>query len=475
MTAPDSLPAGAEPLAESLLARLAAHRSLGSAPPEEHAWLVRHGVLKPFAVGDVVTGKGKQATDLLVVFAGHLVIRMDRGAGAHKLFEWRAGDVGGVMPYSRGSSPPNDVVAEERTEVLAVPRAALPEMTRECPTVTTTLVHVMLDRARHFTTNDLHDEKLVSLGKLAAGIAHELNNPASAVVRGAKLLGESLEVSETAARRLGEARLSEEQFAVIDEIRQLCLKAAPTVTRSVLGRSDREDEFVDWLAEHEADERCAGPLAETGVTLDSLDALAAGVDGEVLQVTLKWLAAGCNVRTLAADIGAAATRIHHLVGAVKGFTYMDHARTPEPVDIRQGLADTLTVLESKVRGKSAEVELVIPVDLPRVRAVGGELNQVWMNLLDNALDAVDTNGHIRVIATVELGRVVVSVVDDGPGIPETIAGRIFDPFFTTKGVGKGTGLGLDIVRRLLQRHDGEVAMESVPGRTEFQVRLPAET
>ena len=241
----------------------------------------------------------------------------------------------------------------------------------------------------------------------------------------------------------------------------------------MLGRSDREDEFVDWLAEHEAGERCAGPLAETGVTLDSLDALAAGVDGEVLQATLKWLAAGCNVRTLAADIGAAATRIHHLVGAVKGFTYMDQARTPEPIDIRQGLVDTLTVLASKVRGKSAEVELVIPEDLPRVRAVGGELNQVWMNLLDNALDAIDANGHVSVSATVELGRVVVSVVDDGAGIPETIAGRIFDPFFTTKGVGKGTGLGLDIVRRLLQRHDGEVAVESVPGRTEFQVRLPA--
>ena len=131
------------------------------------------------------------------------------------------------------------------------------------------------------------------------------------------------------------------------------------------------------------------------------------------------------------------------------------------------------MLASKVRGKSAEVELVIPEDLPRVRAVGGELNQVWMNLLDNALDAIDANGHVSVSATVELGRVVVSVVDDGAGIPETIAGRIFDPFFTTKGVGKGTGLGLDIVRRLLQRHDGEVAVESVPGRTEFQVRLPA--
>ncbi len=153
---------------------------------------------------------------------------------------------------------------------------------------------------------------------------------------------------------------------------------------------------------------------------------------------------------------------------------MDHAPTPEPVDIRRGIADTFTMLGAKTRAKSVEVSLDLPGDLPRAHAVGAELNQVWMNLIDNALDAVADGGHVNVTALPELDCVVVRIIDDGPGIPREILGRIFDPFFTTKGVGRGTGLGLDVVRRLVQRHDGEVAVDSRPGRTEFQVRLPVE-
>ncbi len=459
---------------DEVMARLAAHRALGGAPVAEHAWLRDHGAVQRFAVGEVVTKKGTQATDLMVVFEGHIVIRGDSGAGAHKVFEWRAGDVSGVMPYSRGASPPNDSVCEEPTVMLTIPRDVLPEMIRECPSVTTVLVHAMVDRARHFTTNSLRDEKLVSLGKLAAGLAHELNNPASAVVRGAKLMNESVTAAETAARQLGAAGLNAAQLARIDAIREQCLKAAPTMMRSAIGRSDREDEFAEWLDEHDADERCAGPLAETGVTIESLDALAALVDGDVLNATLKWLAAGCNVRMLSGDIETAATRINDLVGAVKGFTYMDQARLATAIDVRQGIVEALVMLGAKQRAKSAEVSVHMAEDLRPAHAVGAELNQVWMNLLDNALDAIDVNGRVEVSAANEMGRVVVRIVDNGPGIPPAIVGRIFDPFFTTKAVGEGTGLGLDIVRRLLKQQDGEISVESSPGRTEFQVRLPAE-
>jgi CheY-like chemotaxis protein len=248
--------------------------------------------------------------------------------------------------------------------------------------------------------------------------------------------------------------------------------AAPTVTRSTLGRADREDELADWLVGHDADEACAGPPAETGVTTEALDALAAIVDGEVLNATLEWMAAGCNVRTLAAEIESAAARLHDIVESVKGFTYVDHARLPEPTDVRQGILDTLAVLGGKARGKGIDVVLSLADDLPRVIAVGVELNQVWMNLIDNALDAAPANGRVEVCVTHELGSVVARIIDNGAGIPPDIAQHIFDPFFTTKGVGKGTELGLDIVRHLLQRHDAEIAVTSVPGRTEFQVRLP---
>ncbi|MGH7711286.1 MAG: Crp/Fnr family transcriptional regulator, partial [Gemmatimonadaceae bacterium] len=198
------------------MSRLAQHRSLGNAPAGEHAWLVAHGTPRTYPVGEVITAKGEPAKRLQVVFEGHLVIRMDRGAGSHKIFEWRGGDVGGVMPYSRGASPPNDVVAEEPTEALTIEKEVFPAMIRECPVVTATLVHTMVDRARQFTSSDLRDEKLISLGKLASGLAHELNNPASAVVRSAKMIADSLTASEEAARRLGAARLTDAQLASID-------------------------------------------------------------------------------------------------------------------------------------------------------------------------------------------------------------------------------------------------------------------
>lgn len=457
---------------EALVARLATHRALGHAPSAEHEWFAEHGTLRTYPVGALVTAKGVQSHELLIALSGHLVIRLDRGAGEHKVFEWRGGDVGGVMPYSRGASPPNDVIAEEETEILAIPRALFPDVIRECPVSTAVMVHTMIDRARQFTTNDLHDEKLVSLGKLAAGLAHELNNPASAVMRGAKLLTESLDLSEGAARRLGAARLSDEQLAMIDELRAMCLKAAPTVTRSTLGRSDREDELVDWLNDHGADERWAGPLAETGVTTEALDELAQIVEGDVLTATIAWMSAGCNVRTLAGEIESAAERIHQLVGSIKGFTYMDQAQTAAPVDIRQGIMDTLAVLGGKCRSKNVQCSLTLADELPLTVGVGAELNQVWMNLIDNALDAVASEGRIEIRAGQEMDRVVVRIADNGPGIPADLQTRIFEPFFTTKGVGKGTGLGLDIARRLLKRHNGEIALESAPGRTEFLVRLP---
>jgi signal transduction histidine kinase len=457
----------------SLLSRLAQHRSVGSAPVAEHEWLVRHGSLRTLAVGEVLTHKGESPLTMTVVLTGHIVIRVDRGAGSHKIFEWRGGDVGGMLPFSRSPSPPNDLVAEEATEILEIPREHLPELIRECPVVTAAAVWAMLDRARQFTAGDHRDEKLLSLGRLAAGLAHELNNPASAVVRSAKTLTESLAGAEAAGQRLAAARLTDAQLAAIEAVRQACLRPARRISYSAISRADREDSFTEWLDAHGASTRCAAPLAETGLTLDQLDTLAASIGRDALDAALQWIAAGCQVRALASSLETAGSRINDLVGAVKGFTFMDHAPTREPVDISRGITDTFTMLGAKTRGKSVAVSVDIPDDLPRVHAVGAELNQVWMNLIDNAVDAVAVGGQVQVIASRSPRGVVVAITDDGPGIPQAIQGRIFDPFFTTKGVGEGTGLGLDIVRRLVKQHEGEIEVESRPGHTEFRVTLPA--
>ncbi|MEW5918646.1 MAG: cyclic nucleotide-binding domain-containing protein, partial [Gemmatimonadota bacterium] len=350
-----------------LMTRLAQHRSLGGAPAEEHQWLAANGTLRTYAVGDVITAKGEQAKRLLVIFQGHLVLRMDRGAGSHKIYEWREGDVGGQMPYSRGASPPNDVVAEAPTELLAIERELLPEMTQRCPAVTASLVHAMVDRARQFTSADLRDEKLISLGKLAAGLAHELNNPASAVLRSAKILAESLGDAENAARELAEARLTSEQLGLIDTVRSLGITEAAHVLDAV-ARADREDEIAQWLAAHGVNERCAAPLTDSAITMDALNALAASIRGAALDGVLRWLAAGCLVRGISDEIENASSRIYDLVAAVKGFSYMDRAPTSGPVDVRSGIADSITMLGAKATAKAVTITVDFPHDLPRAHA-----------------------------------------------------------------------------------------------------------
>ncbi len=461
--------------AADLVDRLTAHKTLGAAPREELAWLAEHASLRHLDVGDVLTSKGVRVEGLFVVLSGRIAMFVDRGAGLHKIMEWREGEVTGFLPYSRLISPPGDSVAQEPSTILAVHRDHLPAMIRECHETTSILVHSMLDRARAFTSSDLHDEKMISLGKLSAGLAHELNNPASAIERSAQLLEKRLEDAERASRALGASRLTDSQLAAVDAIREACMATREHGVRSPIEESEREEAIADWLDDHGLDIATAETLSETAATFEALDLLAKEVDGPPLNAVLRWAAAGCSVRALASEIQDAAMRISGLVTAIKGFTHMDQATVAEPVDLVQGLGNTVAVLKSKARAKSVAVVVDVEPGLPRVLGFVGELNQIWANLIDNALDAVPESGRIEVLASRERQRVVVRIVDNGTGIPAAIRERIFDPFFTTKPMGQGTGLGLDIVRRLVRHNDGEISVESQPGRTEFRVVLPLAT
>lgn len=460
---------------QTVVQRLREHATLGGAPLRELEWLAAHGDLRRYAAGETPIRQGELAgiNGLIALFTGHMVLYVNRGRGRRKLAEWHGGEVTGVLPYSRVTVAIGDGVAESDTELWLVDREHFPEMIRECPEVTAILVHVMLDRARQFTSADLRDEKLVALGKLAAGLAHELNNPASAMVRSAKALGDLLAQGEAAARALGALRLTDAQLADLDAVQQTCL-AAPVRTWAPLERADREDALAAWIVSHGADESLAVPLAETAVTLEALERLAAVVPADALDVALRWIAGRCAIRSLTEGIERGAARVFDLISAVKGFTQMDRSVVAQPVEVGPGLRDTIIVLRSKAASKSVSLTAEVDPDLPAVQGVGAELNQIWANLVDNALDAVGTGGRVAVTARREGDRVVVEVADDGPGIPPEIRERIFEPFFSTKDVGKGTGLGLDIVRRTLERHDGEIEVESRPGRTVFRVKLPAQ-
>jgi signal transduction histidine kinase len=455
-----------------LLNRLTEHKTLGGAPRPELEWLVAHGSFRQLPAGQTVAVMGQPLLEMYVILHGHIAIFVDRGAGRHKVMEWRTGEVTGTLPYSRMTVPPGNSMTQEPTDVLAISRDEFPALIRECHEITSILVHKMLDRARVFTSSALQDERLVSLGKLSAGLAHELNNPASAIERNAALLDDRLRDAEQAARALGAARLVEAQQAAVDALRIACVAAPVQGVLSPIQQAEREDLLTDWLTDHGITDDIAGPLSDTGITVDSLDQLAGIVDPSALVVALRWAAADCLVHSLAADIQHAAMRITGLVSAVKGFAHMDQAMVAEPVELQTSLRNTVAVLNAKARSKSVSITITVPPDLPRVRGFIGELNQIWANLIDNALDAVPESGRVDVTAAHERRGVVVRVIDNGSGIPPEVRDRIFDPFVTTKPVGKGTGLGLDIVRRLIHHNDAEIEVNSVPGRTEFSVTLP---
>jgi signal transduction histidine kinase len=458
---------------QTLIDRLAALPTLASIPRAQLEWLAAHGEILHFEQGESLFTKGQSVVaDLWIVLSGRFSIRLERGGIARIAKEWQRGDLSGYLPYSRMLKSPGDLNVEEPLEVLVVRNADIREMTRECYEFTALCVHEMLDRARQFKSEDLLVQKLASLGVLSAGIAHELNNPSSAVARSAKELEPAHREAMAAARALGEARLSEPQLAAIHGLASSEDTAAADL-RSPLDRADREDAIGDWLESHGVDAALAEPLARTTMTTGQLDAAAEALQGGQLALALRYAAADLTARRLTSEIVRAAGRIHELAARVKKQTHMDRTPVVDAIPLEESLSDTLALIGSKARSRAVTLELKVEPNLPRLQGVLGELNQVWLNLVDNAIDAAPDGGHVTVAAGHERQSIVVRVIDDGPGIAAADLDRIFDQFYTTKPVGKGTGLGLPTAQAIVLSHRGTIQVESRPGRTEFRVCLPA--
>jgi signal transduction histidine kinase len=466
----------ADPGVVALIDRLTTHRTLGGAPRHELEWLATHGELQSYRPGQVLSKPGEYPELMVIMLSGGGAVYIERGGGRRKWMEWQAGDVTGVLPFSRMATTVGEPVIEQPTEALVLHRDQLPEMIRECPAATAAMVHTMLDRVRHFSSTDWQDDKMMSLGRLSAGLSHEINNPASAASRGAKLLDDALTEMDDAASALLGKGLNHVQRAELDALRRhgsAGRGGMPLSPLSPIDRADREDEIAAWLDKHHVSSHVATALVDADIGVEPLEKLARTMPADCLDPAVRWIAASHASRSLATDVERATTRIYELVSAVKRFTYMDRPTVAEPSRIGQALADTVAVLGAKAKSKSVTVTLDVPADLPLVRVFGGELNQVWSNLIENALDAVAERGKVTVSARAEKDTVVVRVIDDGCGIAGDAKHRIFDPFFTTKPVGQGTGLGLDIARRIVRRHDGQIEFDSEPGHTEFRVILPA--
>jgi signal transduction histidine kinase len=443
-----------------------------SVPRAELEWLSARGEVQRLAPDTMLREVGSSLDVMWIVLEGHVAVHIGKGGGSswRKFYDTGPGSVLGAMPFSRARIAPARLVVEDDTTVFALDRSHFPDLVRECPELTSALVHHLLDRTRNYRTAQLHDDRLQSLGRLAAGLAHELNNPAAGATSHAQSLARLVDDVHSASRGLARARLTDAQLDEVDAIRQMCMD--PCGPRSPLEAADREEEFSDWLLRHDIDAEAASALATANVSVAALDRLAGMLPAEALGVAVRWAASDTAARQVAAQITAATGRIHALVSAVKGFTFMDREGVPDDVDIARGLADTVAMLESKSRSKSVQVRIETAGDLPAVYGFGSELNQVWEKLIDNAIDAAPVGGNVTLSATRRGDFVAVTVTDDGPGVPEEYRARIFDPFFTTKPVGSGTGLGLDIARRFANLNDGDLDFSSQPGHTVFRVRLP---
>jgi signal transduction histidine kinase len=436
-------------------------------------WFAQHAEDVRLPDGTLLISAGEPAEWLVVILEGELHGRRMDDAKTENLFIGRTGQVTGLLPYSRMTIFPSTVHTVGNTRLARLHKSLFPEMMERIPELTPRLVGVLFDRVREATKVEVEREKLSALGKLAAGLAHELNNPAAAVRQSVATLRAAFAHLEEASAELRKQQLTDAQFNSLVKFEKAMMAGlAKTEPVDELERSDREAELEAWLSKHGVSRpwELAPELAEAGASRCLVDSAALCGAGPALAWCLRHATAMLEVERTLNDAERASTRISDLVKAVKEYTYMDQGGEQE-VDIHTGLDNTLAMFKYRLK-LGVQVQRQYDRNIPKICAYGSELNQVWTNLIDNALDAIEDKGELTVRTAREPLTALVEIIDNGPGIPPEVQRRIFEPFFTTKGIGKGTGLGLDVAYRIVRKHRGDIRFESRPGRTSFQVRLP---
>ena len=443
-------------------------------PEEDLRWLAERMDEFTLEAGQIYARPGDSVDYLTLMIEGELQVSMLTSAGS-PIFVAVAGEITGRLPFSRLKQFKGLSRAVMHTRMIRLHRQYFPELVQRMPLLTERLVGLMSDRIREVTRTETQQEKLMALGKLSAGLAHELNNPAAAAQRAAQnLLGAMEYIREVSLRLLKHASTEEQRRALFDFELAAGQKAAQMAKQALdpLELSDREERVTAWLEKRGVAEpwKIASTLAEGCVDGDELDRLEGKIGKDFLSDAVHRVAGIIAVFGLVREIESSTRRISKLVAAVKRYSYMDQTSLQE-VDLREDLDNTLKIFAHRMKN-GVVVTRNYEGALPRICAYGGELNQVWTNLIDNAIDSMKGKGELKIKTCKELDYAVVEIEDNGPGIPKDIQSRIFDPFFTTKKVGEGTGLGLDTVGRIVRRHHGFIEVESQPGQTSFTIRLP---
>jgi signal transduction histidine kinase len=449
-------------------------------PDNQLRWLADQVILEMHPDGTQLLKPGDAIDYLTIVLDGRLRFEVGAPGATEEFSVIEAPAVTGILPYSRLKQASSFMVAASPVRLLRMHRGHLRELTAQHYELTAVLVQQMTDRVRNVTQQAQQEEKMASLGRLSAGLAHELNNPVAAVVRNAAALKEHLGATPERFNLFMSLDITDEMGDAINDwlFRKIGQNKTTTAGArlSMLDRSRREDDLTDWLDDHGVSEAAslAGSLVEFDFTEDELEQILEQVGDDNLTGVLYWIDNNLVTEKMVIDIGEASQRIATLVKSIKDYTHMDRGSGKETVYLTDGIRTTLTLLNHKLRTKKIAVTVEIPDDLPTIQGWPGELNQVWTNLIDNAIDALpDTGGTLTIRAEPDRGQFVLTrIIDNGEGIPPDAQAKIFEPFFTTKPVGKGTGLGLDIVKGVVRHHNGSINVQSEPGRTEFRVCLP---
>jgi signal transduction histidine kinase len=465
------VPTKCEPLTPEELARIPLFADDDRVALE---WLAAHLDVWCYESGEVIVQEGSPASHFMVVLEGEMHYRRPLDPYA-AVYVRLPGQPTGMLPFSRMKVIGARGTAIGPTRIAVMPATGLRELIYRAPNLAQKLVAEMTDRTREMARSEERTAKMLALGKLSAGLAHELNNPASAALRSATLLREALNGRRLEAIALqGHVLPPEAQVQIARLSDKIAECGGGTNDLDALERSDLESEMADWLHEKRFPEDLASDLVDAGIRSNDLKPFTKLLARENCIHGMRLLVYDHRILCLTREIEEASRRISDLVQAVKSYSYMDKTPISE-IDVEKGIEVTLRMFQHQLK-HGFEVKKQFAGNLPKVPANGSELNQIWTNLIDNAIAAMNSqpNGDkvLTVRTVLEPDDVLVEVADNGPGIPAEIRGRIFEPFFTTKPVGEGTGLGLDIVMRIVRTHQGTIRLDSRPGHTSFQVRLP---
>jgi signal transduction histidine kinase len=438
-------------------------------PQEDLLWFVSKCQELRVAPGDIVMCEGDKAEFMIIMLEGEIRARAEHGPVDGPVFTMNSGEVSGMLPFSRLKVVSVTGRAVVPSHYLAFHVSHFDEMFHRLPELVRRLVGLLADRVRSVTRTEQQHEKLAALGKLSAGLAHELNNPSAAARRSAAALRDCLGRLRAAARSTTIGPADCAKLAQTEE--EIRSSLTPAQFKDEFARVEREEAIQSWLESHNIAEawKLAPHLADANLTDAQLARFAAAADASVGSELTRF-ATLLEMDRIAEELEHSSARISDLIRAIKEYSYMDQGSLQE-VDIQHSIENTLTIMHHKLK-RGITVTRDYGPGLPKVMASGSELNQVWTNLIDNAADAMNGNGKLGIRVLRENDFILVEIADNGPGIPPEVKPRIFDPFFTTKGVGEGTGLGLDVVLRIIKNVRGQISVTSVPGDTRFQVRIP---